>query len=218
MSGFDERFTVGTALEVAVANDLTARGITVSKFGQALLDEDVRDVLKTTQSLLRWLPDLIGWRPSRPRPFLIDAKSCVRKDTPNHSIEMRVLLAAKFTDLPVFFICDEFKVLPSGEVWPDGSWRACCDDCLQKALADPTGRLLPTRCPEHVRKSGRGSGTPYVLVRRDKCRPPEEFFGPALTQSKYAGLASKDWPVNAPTGTDAWRSRDIQSPAHRKGN
>jgi hypothetical protein len=176
---FEERLAFGGAVENAITVDLEARGMCIKKFGQALLAPDVRDVLKTTQSLLRWLPDLVGWRPSKPRMFLIDAKGTMRRGTANHSVELRVLLAARFTMLPTFYICDDFKALAADEVWPDGPiLRTCCDGCREKALADPTGRLLPSKCPEHARRGGRGSGTPYALIERSHCQPMEKLFGP----------------------------------------
>ena len=175
-----QRMEIGSAFELDAANELRARGLRIDRFGQALLDDDVREVLRKTNSLLRWLPDLIGWRPSRPRPFLVDAKTCLPgRRTANHSIELRVLLAAHFTDLPVFFICDDFRALVAADVWPDGQIeRTCCDRCRQLALEDPTGRKLPRHCPEHKARSGRGSGTPYALIRRGLCRDLAELFGP----------------------------------------
>jgi len=174
-----QRMALGKAFELDVANELRLRGLRIDRFGQALLSDDVREVLKTTQSLLRWLPDLVGWRPSKPKPFLVDAKSCIRTGTPNHSMELRVLLAAHFTDLPVFYVCDDFKALPAETVWPPPGCilRACCDGCLRKALADPTGRQLPKKCPEHIRRNGRGSGTPYALIERSRCQPLDDYFG-----------------------------------------
>lgn len=173
----EQRMEIGSAFELDAANELRARGLRVDPFGQALLPPDVREVLKTTDSLLRWLPDLIGWRPNKPRPFLIDAKTCLRP-TRNHAVELRVLLAAHFTDLPVFFICDDIRALQASAVWPDGEIeRTCCNRCRSLALADATGRELPRYCPEHKQRGGRGSGTPYALIRRGLCRPLHELFG-----------------------------------------
>jgi hypothetical protein len=181
-TGFDERLAFGNAVQEAIAADLAARGLAVRPFGQALLAPEVRDILRQTNSLLRWLPDLVGWRPRRPRLFLIDAKGTMRRATTNHSIELRVLLAARFTMLPTFYICDDRKALAADDVWPpvpDGPIeRYCCDGCLNGALADPTGRLLPSKCPEHARRSGRGSGTPYAIIPKTACASLESLFGP----------------------------------------
>lgn len=178
MTTFDERLAFGNAVQNAITAELEARGLCIREFGQALLAPDVREVLKTTQSLLRWLPDLVGWRPRRPRLFLIDAKGTMRRGTVNHAIELRVLLAARFTMLPTFYICDDYKALAADDVWPDGPiLRTCCDGCRDKALADPTGRLLPSKCPEHTLRAGRGSGTPYALVPRTACRSLDSLFG-----------------------------------------
>lgn len=179
---FDERLAFGNAVQESIAVDLEARGLAVKPFGQALLAPEVREILRQTNSLLRWLPDLVGWRPVRPRMFLIDAKGTMRRATTNHSIELRVLLAARFTMLPTFYICDDRRALPADDVWPptpDGPIeRYCCDGCLTHALADPTGRLLPTHCPEHARRGGRGSGTPYALIPKTACVSLETLFGP----------------------------------------
>ncbi len=195
-TGFDERLAHGNAVENAITVDLQARGVCVKKFGQALLAPDVRDRLKTTQSLLRWLPDLAGWQPSKPGMFLIDAKATMRRATANHSIELRVLLAARFTMLPTFYICDDFRALAADDIWPDGPiLRTCCDGCWEKALADPTGRLLPSKCPEHARRGGGGSGTPYALVKKLHCRPLESLFGPVMTGAgdrRSTGSTSSD--------------------------
>jgi hypothetical protein len=182
---------LGKAHELDAAAEIRLHGLRVDEFGQALLSEDARAALKQTNSLLRWLPDLVAWRPAKPRPFLIDAKTCLRK-TANHSIELRVLLAARFTDLPVFFICDEMKALEANFVWPGGNIvRACCDGCLADAAADPTGRQLAKRCPVHLTRGGGGSGTPYVIVARSACKPLEAFFGYRLCTT--CGTPANKW-------------------------
>jgi hypothetical protein len=181
MSTGTERLAFGDAVQNRIAANLEARGLAVKPLGQALLAPDVREVLRQTNSLLRWLPDLVGWRPVRPRMFLIDAKGTMRRATTNHSIELRVLLAARFTMLPTFYICDEDGALAADQVWPPTPespiHRYCCDGCMAKALDDPTGRLLPIRCPEHARKGGRGSGTPYALIPKTACVPLDALFG-----------------------------------------
>ncbi len=175
--GFEERIALANAQERAVASDLRARGLQIEPFGQALLAPAVRDVLKLTDSLLRWLPDLIGWRPGKPKLFLVDAKGCKSSNTPNHSIEIRSLLAARLTMLPVFYVCEEYRALPLAVPFEDGIDGSCCDQCWRRVLDDPLGQELPVRCPEHQRRAGRGSGTPYVLIRNDRCRALEQLFG-----------------------------------------
>lgn len=138
---------------------------------------------------------------------MVDAKSCIRKHTPNHSVELRVLLAAHFTDLPVFFICDDYRALPATAVWPAGQISgSCCDGCVSKARADPTGRALPRRCPEHAPRGRRGSGTPYVLIARNTCRQLDEFFGDRR-------CVTCDWPESQwDTAHPLYRHGAVQCP------
>lgn len=177
MTTFAERMALAGPHEQAVLNELTGRGLSVEPFGQALLSAGLRDALRTTDSLMRWLPDIAGWRPGKPKPFLVDAKNCITTKTENHSIEMRALLAARITMLPVFYVCDDYRALSAAAVFDDGPDGHCCSECWALACDDPWGRALPTHCPDHKRRGRRGTGTPYVLVRRERCVPLERIFG-----------------------------------------
>ncbi len=173
-----ERLGWGSAHEQAVEGWLYARGLTVEPFGQALLSEALRDVLKgdENRSLLRWC-----WRPGKPRLFLVDAKHCIGAATPNHSIELRALLASRMTMLPVFYVCEDGKALSAASVLEDGDDGGCCPECWKLALDDIWGRALPERCPEHARRGRLGSGTPYALVRRDRCISLDRLFGTVIS-------------------------------------
>lgn len=173
----EERLANAHAHEQAVRAELSARGLVIEPFGQALLSESVRAMLQTTRTLLRWLPDLIGWRPLKPRPFLIDAKHCIGgSKTPFHSFEIRALLAARIIGLPVIYVCDEYRALLAEEPF-NGVDGGCCDECWRLANTGLLGGSVPDRCPEHARRGGRGSGTPYVLIKRTRCVGLDKLFG-----------------------------------------
>jgi hypothetical protein len=163
--------------ERQVAERIRVLGHTVEPFGQGLLRPDVRDYLTQTNSLLRWLPDLAVLIAAARVILLVDAKHCISSNTPNHSIEMRALLAARMTELPVWYVCDEFRALSLVDVVDDGGIvRPCCPDCWARFHRNPDS--LPKLCPEHARRRGSGSGTPYVLVSKAMCRPLDRVFPP----------------------------------------
>ena len=176
MTTFAQRMPLASALEQAVAGELLARGHTVEPFGQALLAPSVRDGLRETDSVLRWLPDLAVMTPGRRGLILVDAKGCQTSSTPNHAIELRSLYATTLTGLPTFYVCQDRKLLSPLDVSdssePDGF---CCRRCWDLFVLDPM--QLPKRCPEHERRQRRGSGTPYVLIKRARCRPLASVFG-----------------------------------------
>lgn len=167
MNGAD-RLAWADAHEQAVMSELRGRGLAVDRFGQALLPPPIRNVMKGSTSLLRWLPDLACWHPTARHLALIDAKGSIGSKTENHAIELRSILAARITGLPVFYVCDEMKALLATQIVRAGG---CCDGCWERMQDDPWGRRLPVRCPEHERRGGAGSGTPYVLVSRKWCQP-----------------------------------------------
>ena len=167
MTSFADRMALAGPHEQAVLAELAGRGLSVEPFGQALLSDGLRDALRKTDTLMRWLPDIAGWRPGKPKPFLVDAKNCITTKTENHSIEMRALLAARITMLPVFYVCDDYRALSAAGVFEDGPDGHCCPECW----------ALPAHCPDHKRRGRRGTGTPYVLVRRERCVPLERIFG-----------------------------------------
>lgn len=108
--------------------------------------------------------------------FLVDAKNCKsnNKDTPNHSMEMRSLLAAQVIGLTVWYVCQDFKALSADAVIKDGIVKPCCESCGRLFKESPDD--LPDYCPEHLARDGAGSGTPYVLVAKNCCRPLQESF------------------------------------------
>jgi hypothetical protein len=168
------RMTDAQQHEQDVYAKIDAPGRVVEPFGQGLLSPKVRDYLKETESLLRWLPDLVVMIPAARQLVLVDAKGCLSTNTnsPNHSIEMRSLLGAQLTGLPVWYVCQDFRALSMISVIEDGPDRTCCRDCWQTFRSNPGA--LPKYCPVYAPRRGWGrSGTPFVLVRKDRCVPLE---------------------------------------------
>ena len=176
-----DRLEIGLSHERAVADKIRSLGYAVEQFGQGLLKQNVREALKETESLIRWLPDLAVLVVESKLVVLVDAKGCIKgnQNTPNHSLEMRALMAANITSLPVWYVCSEFKALSAASVIEDGPDRACCQGCWKLFLTgDPT--KLPRKCPEHDRLNRRGSGTPWLLISKQRCRPLEKVFPPLI--------------------------------------
>ena len=154
MTDFVGRMNRAESHETAVMSRLADSGWTVCAFGQAQIEEHVREELKQTGSWLRWLPDVLAV--CGKRVLLIDAKSEERTDTPNYAIEKRSLdshLRLGLAGEPVVYAWDDFRVCFAGDV----------NDATK------------TTGPDY----GNGSGTPYWLVRKDDvARPWEAIFGP----------------------------------------
>jgi hypothetical protein len=155
--------------EGSIAEKITLRGYVVQPFGQELLSDVVREELKKTQSLLRWLPDfaVIG---SPHGMVLVDAKSATKanQDSPNYAIEMRSILAGEMTQLRVIYVFHDDRYVPVRDVRAKIA-RPCCVDCGD-AFDDGSAHRLPEYCSVYGPRRGRGrSGTPFVLVRKDNC-------------------------------------------------
>lgn len=162
-----ERMLAAAEHERAVIDRLRALGYSAEPFGQALLTASVRQYLARTESLLRWLPDVAAMGADPYDITLIDAKTAISSNTPYHAIQMQSLLGSKLTEIPVWYVCDEFKALPLTDIVNRGPDRVCCADCWARFNQQP--QSLPTYCPEHSRRGGRGSGTPYILVSKSRC-------------------------------------------------
>lgn len=181
-----ERLAAAQRHELAVAHRIRALGHSVEPFGQALLRPAVRDYITDTNSLLRWLPDLAVMVAAARVLVLVDAKGCLSTNTANHALEMRSLAGARLTELPVWYVCHEFRALSAASVLDDGPDRMCCSECWDTFTHHPD--VLPTRCPRHRARQGRGSGTPYVLVRKDRCIPLERALPPTQQNDELAEL------------------------------
>lgn len=171
--------------EQAVEERIRQLGFTVDRFGQGLLSETVRGYLSLeTRSLLRWLPDLAVMVDHARIIVLVDAKNCApsNRGTLNHSIEMRSLRTAQLIDLPVWYVCQDFKALSAHAIIRDGPDESCCQRCWKQLTELPDD--LPERCPEHQLKGRNGSSTPYVLIAKARCRTLKKvFFHPPAASS-----------------------------------
>lgn len=162
MTAFQKRMADGKAHELAVLEKLIRHGWDAEYFGQAMLSERMREYLRTQHTHVRWMPDVIAGKRVANRTVIafVDAKGGHRwKDTGNHDIEKSALKAAeKWIDLsgetcPFYFVFGDFRVATPADVR---------DNCADGIF------------------NGRGSGTPFVLVPADKCRPFESVFGDPL--------------------------------------
>ena len=153
MTTWTERKTVGDLLEQHVAEELTIRGWTVNPWGQGVLTEEVRFALKSSDSYLRWTPDLVAARGES--VVLIDCKARMTSSASNrNSIERAAVKAhlqfSAWTDLPVYYVFDNLKVLTPHDVLTSG------------------------RAGPHTRV---GSGAPYYLVPDALAKAFDALFG-----------------------------------------
>lgn len=143
MSGFHDRKASADEFERLVIERLILNGWHSEPFGQAMLSEQSRTLLKRSKTLLRWMPDIItakAFKNGKVTVALIDAKIC-GNDQPNHSVEIAALEAAEFflKIIPVYFVFSNWKVLTPDDVKNYG-WE---------------GRF-----------KGSGSGTPFLLFEK----------------------------------------------------
>ena len=81
------RIKIGQAWERRVTEVMRALGWRVEPYGQALLSDEARDILKRTNDPQRWTPDLIGQSPTG-RTVYIEAKYSDPSKTGNHAVEV----------------------------------------------------------------------------------------------------------------------------------
>lgn len=145
----------------------------VARYGQELLSDEARLMLRSTRSLDRWLADFLVSLPGD-QPFLADAKYSWPTSL-NHSVEMRSLLAAAREDMATWYVFStwngstfsEFRALKATDIphsWP------CCSDCglrFTSSLDTKTANItVPDYCPNTPR-TRKSSSTPYFVVRAD---------------------------------------------------
>jgi hypothetical protein len=147
---------LGLGHEQAVAEHLAGLGWTVHAWGQGLFDDRDGELVRAALVLhrpathWRWIPDLIAVRGDEIR--LVDPKAN-QSDTEYHAIEIDAWMAHRVM---------ECLGLPIVYVWHDFTCNT------------PTG-LGPRRWflnPQGVN----GSGTPFVLIRKDEQHPLDWGF------------------------------------------
>lgn len=153
------RMHVGVEHEHRVAAALAERGWLVQPWGQGLIREEIRAALVTRWPpvLWRWIPDMIAVRGKT--VVLVDPKTSLREDTPNFAIEQSALIAHQimaYLGLQIIYVfagmlCNDVRYLTVEHRTMDGQ-----------------------------RLANGGSGTPYVLVRKEDQRPMDAIFGPRL--------------------------------------
>ncbi|MFB8273446.1 hypothetical protein ACFC96_43640 [Streptomyces sp. NPDC055955] len=155
MTSFQRRKDVGDAHEQRVARELDIRGWAVDEWGQGVLSPTVSAALRSTDSFLRWTPDLIAAQGRH--LFMIDCKSRMTSSTTDrHAVETAAVKAhlqlAAWTGLPVCYVFDNLDVLTPLDILT-------------------TGRTGP--------QTVRGSGSPYHLVPARHALAFDTVFGRA---------------------------------------
>ena len=178
--------------EPAVEQALKDHGLIVGGWGQAMITDAVRDMMRGRRQPDRWMPDFrvcrkpITGTPHWPADrrgqftFLVDAKFR-HADQRNYSIQMLPLLFAKHLSLPVFYVvctlhddntCTDFQVISHDNIAFADYYAAtpCCDSCWQAFTGPDPAKDIPDRCPGQ-KVTSRSSGTPYVLIRPSFVKP-----------------------------------------------
>ncbi|GAA4980490.1 hypothetical protein [Kitasatospora paranensis] len=155
MPSFHARKAIGDAHERRVTEELNHRGWDVSPWGQGVMGEPVRVALRSTDSFLRWTPDLIAARDGQ--VVLIDCKSRMTSRTSSrHAIENAAVTAhlqlVAWTRLPLYYVFDDLDILTPS-------------DALGTGIGGP--------------RTTAGSGAPYLLVPADRALAFDHVFGPA---------------------------------------
>lgn len=153
-SVYQDRIHIGLPHESAVHERLESEGWNVQSWGQGILTDEIRQAFLGSPRLVmwRWTPDLIATRGSLLR--LVDAKSDLRSDTPNFSLE--VAAWATHTSMaqlgvPIIYVWPDFTVNTPGGI-------------IVKEFRDGQG--------------ANGSKTPFVLIRKADQKPWAYAFPP----------------------------------------
>jgi hypothetical protein len=169
-------------------------GYGVSYYGQGMLTEAARAMLRGVPTPQRWMPDFLVSRAEvldRPRwpdrmrgkyTFLVDAK-WRWKNTGRYSVEMRSVLAGPTFGMDVFYVCstrtgdtcDDFRVINHATLHRFPALiRPCCAGCgrIFTQGADPM-RELPDYCPVQQR-TRESSSTPYVTFPEGELHPLDD--------------------------------------------
>jgi hypothetical protein len=165
MASFQQRKATGDAHEQYVSDRLAQRRWSVSPWGQGTLTHNVRQVLRFSDSSIRWMPDLIAARGDA--LALIDCKSRMTSTTTNrHAVERAAVRAhlqlTAWTYLPVYYVFDNLEVLTPHDVLTGG-------------------RSGP--------RSRRGSGSAYYLISVGTGRHFDAVFGDLEGRGAFNAVA-----------------------------
>lgn len=148
---YSTRLDAATEFEVRIIEQLCSAGCKAWPFGQGLLPEDARQFLKTMNTPVRWLPDIMAWRRDLGCIY-VDAKDSDHNPRGNHAVETRS--SETMMQWLAFSRCPVVYAFPCGGYCHIRVWNA----------VKFAGRF-----------NGNGSGTPFMLGRHDDtCSPSVE--------------------------------------------
>lgn len=153
---WETRKQLAEAHEECVIDLLRQAGWVADHWGQGMLTDDLRTALRGTTSPLRWAPDVLAVRGST--TTFVDAKSEIRQDTPNFSLE-KSAFSAHFS----WWVGNGGHLV---YVWDD--FRASHIRDISKLIAD--GQIRTGIY------AGAGSGTPFYLIPKSVARPFADVF------------------------------------------
>lgn len=156
VNDWETRKQLAEAHEECVKDMVRQAGWVCDNWGQGMLTDDLRAALRPTKSPLRWAPDLLAVRGQT--VTFIDAKSEIRQDTPNFSIERRAF-ASHFSwwvgnSVHFIYVWDDFRCSHIKDI-----------NALLNAGHVHTGIY-----------QGSGSGTPFLLVPKASTRSFDSVF------------------------------------------
>jgi len=145
--GFAARLEFAEAWEREVAAAIEARGWAVEPYGQALLTEAARQMLRRDpHAQHRWLPDLLAHHQGKAVSVLVDAKN---SNGPNYAIEKSALAALVAHEanalMPLYIVFSDWAVVRACELW----------EIVDDERIARTGSYR-----------GSGSGTPFWVIRK----------------------------------------------------
>ena len=208
--------------------ELEAHGHTVAEFGQGMVSEQARQLLREAHP-----PDLGRWpadfrvRTNGGLSCYVDAKFSYGRNR-NVSIEMRSVLAARVQSIPWFYACSvwdgtQFTGFKSINIKGMPLSNGCCPACLDTfhASADPleANAKLPEKCPEALNTQG-GSGTPYFLVLAssfpygDLLFDRKQWTDPTDRRLHLPGCGDNHPACNFTAGSSYCVNDDCQNPHH----
>lgn len=117
---FQQRLARGEEFEQRVIKELESRGWEAHRYGAGTWSEGMKDILRQSDSDLRWAPDLYATR-GRSELVFIDCKNTMSiRDGDHHTINRRCLDAGrKFGpryDWPLYYVFDGLGVMTPHQV------------------------------------------------------------------------------------------------------